>query len=231
MRLLIIEDEEDFAVALARELRDLGYAVDVALDGEEGYQLAEIYDYDLLILDLNLPGQDGLEICRRLRASQPSMLIFILTARGQIRDRINGLDIGADDYLPKPFHLGELVARLRALLRRDVRSRAPLLRSGDLTLDPKAKVAYLGTRRLGLTAKEFGILEYLMRKPGEVVSQQELLEHVWDVSANTFTNSVRVHMNALRRKLADDPEHPRYIETVINQGYRMLPLRSSEEDR
>jgi DNA-binding response OmpR family regulator len=231
MRLLIIEDEEDFAVALARGLRNHGFAVDVALDGEQGYQLAEINDYDLLVLDLSLPGLDGLEICRRLRASQPSLLIFMLTARGQIRDRINGLDMGADDYLSKPFHLGELVARLRALLRRDVRSRAPLLRSGDLTLDPRAKVACLGTRRLDLTAKEFGILEYLMRKSGEVISQQELLDHVWDFSANTFTNSVRVHINALRRKLGDDPEHPRYIETIISQGYRMLLLRSLEEDR
>ncbi len=222
MRMLIIEDEQDLASALARGLRKHQYAVDIAADGEQGYEMAQINDYDLLILDLNLPGMDGLEVCRRLRSEKPSLLILMLTARVRLNERVTGLDLGADDYLSKPFHLDELMARIRALLRRDVRTRSPLLRCGDLTLDPATIVACQGGRRLALTAKEFSILDYLVRHQGEVVSQQDLLEHVWDVSANTFTNAVRVHITSLRRKLGDDAEEPRYIETIVGKGYRMF---------
>lgn len=222
MRVLVIEDEGDLANALARGLRRQGYAVDVASDGRQGYELGQVNDYDLLVLDLNLPGMDGLDICRRLRLDKPWLLILMLTGRAQLNERITGLDLGADDYLPKPFHFDELVARIRALLRRNVRARSPLLRCGDLTLDPATLVVCQGGRRLDLTAKEFGILEYLLRRQEEVVSQQDLLEHVWDASANTFTNAVRVHIASLRRKLGDDAEEPRYIETVIGKGYRMF---------
>lgn len=222
MRLLIIEDEEDLAAALARGLRKQGYAVDIALDGEDGYELAEVNDYDLLILDLSLPGLDGLEVCRRLRAAQPALLILMLTARSLPNERVIGLDLGADDYLIKPFHFDELLARLRALLRRDIRVRNPVLRCDDLTLDPTARVVCIGGCRLELTAREFDILEYLMRHPDQVVSQQELLEHVCDITANAFTNAVRVHINSLRRKLGDDADKPRYIETVVGKGYRLF---------
>ncbi len=222
MRLLITEDETDLANALERGLSRQGYAVDVASDGETGLALAEVSDYDLLILDLNLPGIDGLEVCQRLRDSQPGLLILMLTARSQPLERVSGLDAGADDYLIKPFSFEELAARVRALLRRDLRVREPLLQSADLKLDPAGRVAWRGNHRLDLTRKELGLLEYLMRHPNEVISQEELLEHVWDAKTNLFTNTVRVHINSLRRKLVDDTSRPRYIETVVGQGYRLI---------
>jgi len=182
-----------------------------------------IYDYDLLILDLNLPDVDGLEVCRRLRASRPDLLILMLTARDQLTDKIAGLDLGADDYLTKPFHFEELVARIRALLRRDMRVREPVLHVGNLKLDPASRTAWVGRHPLELTRKEFGILEYLMHHPGEAVSQEELIEHVWGEDVNLFSSSVRVHIYSLRRKLGDDTKYPRYIETVVGEGYRLLP--------
>jgi len=219
MRMLIIEDEADLASLLAQGLRREGYAVDIATDGNEGYEYATVNDYDLLILDLNLPGMNGLEICRRLRTSHPHLLILMLTARDRPGDKIAGLDLGADDYIVKPFDLGELSARIRALLRRDVRVRSPLLECGDIKLDPASKTAWFGKRRLQLTRKEFALLEYLMRHPGEVISQEELLEHVWDSEADPFSNRVRVHLHSLRQKLGDHGTG--YIETVVGQGYRI----------
>ncbi len=229
MRLLLVEDEIDIASALAAGLRRQGYAVDIAEDGHQALELAGVTDYDLLILDLNLPNMDGLEVCRRLRASCPSLLILMLTARSQPQERVIGLDTGADDYLVKPFHFAELVARLRALLRRDVRTRTPLLEYQDIKLDPVTRTVWQANRRLELTNKEFGILEYLLRHQEEIVSQETLLEHVWDMQANPLTNTVRVHMNSLRRKLGDVAETPRYIETVIGQGYRLHTRQPVEE--
>ena len=222
MRILIVEDELDLANALARGLRQQGYAVDIAVTGEEGWEKGEVNEYDLAILDLNLPEMDGLEVCRRLRDSKPELLILMLTARSRLEDKVTGLDLGADDYLVKPFHFEELTARIRALLRRDLRVRAPILKAGDLTLDPASRTAWQGKRRLELTTKEFAILEYLMRHSVEVVSQEELIEHVWGEEVNMFTSSVRVHIHSLRRALGDSAEHPRYIETVVGQGYRLL---------
>lgn len=222
MRLLIIEDESALAQAIAKGLRRQGFAVDVATEGETGQQLAEENEYDLLILDLNLPGVDGLEICRHLRATTPDLLILILTARDRLADKVAGLDHGADDYLVKPFHFEELSARIRALLRRDLRSREPIQQVGDIKLDTAGQVVWQGDRRLELTRKEYGVLAYLLRQAGEIVSQEELLEHVWDAAANPFTQTVRVHINSLRQKLGDDAQQPRYIETIIGQGYRFL---------
>lgn len=222
MRILIVEDELDLANALARGLRQQGYAVDIAVTGEEGWEKGEVNEYDLAILDLNLPEMDGLEVCRRLRDSKPELLILMLTARSRLEDKVTGLDLGADDYLVKPFHFEELTARIRALLRRDLRVRAPILKAGDLTLDPASRTAWQGKRRLELTTKEFAILEYLMRHSVEVVSQEELVEHVWGEEVNMFTSSVWVHIHSLRRALGDSAEHPRYIETVVGQGYRLL---------
>ena len=230
MRLLVIEDEPDLAEGLARGLRQQGYAVDVAYDGLQGWDLAITNEYDLLILDLNLPEMDGLEVCRRVRANRPALLILMLTARSGPDERVAGLDLGADDYLVKPFHFAELVARIRALLRRDMRARTPLLQYRDLKLDPLARVAWLGKRRLELTGKEFSILEYLMRHLGEVVSQEALLEHVWDMQANPLTNTVRVHINSLRRKFEDMAETPCYIETCIGHGYRLGTANNLEEN-
>lgn len=226
MRLLIIEDEEDLGTALARGLRHEGYAVDWIGDGLDGWQLADTTPYDILILDLNLPSMDGLEICQRLRATRPELLIVMLTARDQPNQRIHGLDYGADDYIVKPFHFGELVARLRALLRRDMRSRAPMLKYVDLTADPAARVAWRAEQRLELTTKEFAILEYMLRHLTEIVSQEDLIEHVWDMDVNPFTTTVRAHMTTLRRKLGS----PDLIETVVGQGYRIgVPLRMIDQ--
>ncbi len=226
MRILIVEDEGDLANALARGLRQEGYAVDIAADGEKGWELGEIYEYDLVILDLNLPKLDGLEVCQRFRSSKPEMLILMLTARSRLEDRVVGLDIGADDYLVKPFHFEELAARIRALFRRDFRMREPILEVGDLRLDPASRIAWQKKQRLSLTKKEFAILEYLMRHAGEVVSQEELIEHVWNEDVNLFTASVRVHIHSLRRKLGDNPDSPRYIETITGAGYRLIVLEA-----
>ncbi len=220
MRILVVEDEVDLAKALARGLKQEGYAVDTALSGEEGWIKGEIHAYDLIILDLNLPDIDGLEVCRRLRESKPELLILMLTARERLEDRVTGLDWGADDYLVKPFYFEELLARIRALLRRDLRARQPVLQAGDLILDPATRLAWKGKQPLVLTAKEFAILEYLMRHPGEVVLQEDIIEHVWGEDVNLFTSSVRVHIHSLRRKLGDDAKQPRYIETVFGDtGY------------
>ncbi|HQJ11188.1 MAG TPA: response regulator transcription factor [Anaerolineae bacterium] len=227
MRILIIEDERDLANALARGLRQEGYAVDIATNGMEGLELGEIYEYDLVVLDLNLPKLDGLEVCQRFRSNKPELLILILTARSRLEDRVMGLDQGADDYLVKPFHFEELAARIRALLRRDLRVREPILEVGDLRLDPARRIAWQKKQPLSLTKKEFAILEYLMRHAGEVVSQEELIEHVWNEDVNLFTASVRVHVHSLRRKLGDNPDSPHYIETITGSGYRLIALEES----
>ena len=222
MRILIIDDEVDFAQALSRGLKNQGYAVDVAKDGKEGWELGTVNPYDLVILDLNLPLIDGLEVCHLLRHQRPDLLILILTARDQIRDRVVGLDMGADDYLVKPFHFDELTARVRALLRRDLRVREPILRVGDLQIDPAARIAWKGKRRLDLTAKEFSILEYLARHKGEIVTSEQLIEHTWgEDEIDPFSGSVRVHIHSLRQKLGDKSDTTRYIETIIGQGYRL----------
>jgi two-component system, OmpR family, response regulator len=221
MRLLVVDDSPDIATLLLLAFHMDGYAVDTAAGGEQALELAAINDYDVAILDLGLPDLDGLEVCRRLRAERPGLLILILTARVEVEQRVAGLDAGADDYLTKPFHYEELCARVRALLRRDIRARESLLQCADLTLDPAARTAHQGERRLDLTRKEFGILEYLLRRRGEVVSQEDLLEHIWNAQVNPFTNTVRVHVNALRRKLGDTAAAPRYIETVVGAGYRL----------
>lgn len=222
MRIIVVEDDPDVAAPLKADLNREGYAVDLAPDGEEASRLAAIHSYDLAILDLNLPGMDGLETLRHLRASQPHLPVLVLTSRSSLDDRVLGLDLGADDYLTKPFHLREVSARIRSLLRRHELVKEPILRCGELALDPAARRAWLGRDPLRFTRKEFSLLEYLMRHHGEVISQERLLEHVWGNEAAPFTNVVRVHVNSLRRKLNDDPAIPRHIETVIGNGYRVV---------
>lgn len=232
IRILIIEDEQDLLNALAKGLRLQGYAVDTAEDGQSGIELVTANEYDLLILDLNLPAMDGLEVCRKLRAFLPQLLIIMLTARSQPNDKIIGLDQGADDYIVKPFHFEELLARIRALFRRDMRGRDPHLRYGELLMDTNAKVVWLGMKRIELTRKEYGVLEYLLRRPIETISAERLLEHVWDMNADPFSSTVRVHINSLRKKLKDTTNNV-YIETVIGEGYRLgkptLPNANMEE--
>ncbi|MDQ0115873.1 response regulator transcription factor [Paenibacillus harenae] len=220
IRILIIEDEQDLLKALAKGLRLQGYAIDTAEDGLSGIELVTVNEYDLLILDLNLPAMDGLEVCRKVRALLPQLLIVMLTARSQPNDKIFGLDQGADDYMVKPFHFEELLARIRALFRRDMRGRDPHLRHGELLMDTTAKIVWRGTKRVELTRKEYGILEYLLRRPNETISAELLLEHVWDMNADPFSSTVRVHINSLRKKLRDAKNNV-YIETVIGEGYRL----------
>ena len=218
MRILITEDEKDLADALARGLRQQGYAADIASDGEEAMMMTEVNNYDLIILDLNLPKIDGVEVCQRIRAAGSPVGILMLTARSSLDDRVNGLDQGADDYLVKPFHFPELLARVRAILRREGETRDPILRIGDLVLDPNPIKGYYRGSEIVFTTKEFAILEYLMRNAGRVISQEELLEHVWNEDANMFTQTVKVHIKNIRSKLntagAGD-----LISTVKGRGY------------
>jgi DNA-binding response OmpR family regulator len=205
MRLLVIEDAPDIASLLKLAFQMDGYAVDAALSAEEGLAFAAVHAYDVLILDLNLPDGDGLELCRQLRGEHPHLLMIMLTARTSRAAIVAGLDAGADDYLTKPFDYQEL---------------QPVLECGDLRLDPAAGSLWQAGRRVALPRKQFRILEYFLRHQGEVVSQETLLEHVWNAEANPFTNTVRVHINALRRALGDTAGQPRYLQTVVGVGYR-----------
>jgi DNA-binding response OmpR family regulator len=223
VRILVVDDEVDLAEAIGRGLRREGYAVDLAFDGEDAIDKAEVNAYDLICLDITMPGIDGIEVCAKLRAhftDGPGPRVLMLTARDSIDERIHGLDAGADDYLLKPFAFGELAARVRSLLRRDAGRGTAVLRVGPLELDTARHVAHRSGRELDLTAKEFALLRYFMARPGEVLSQEELLEHVWDEHADPFTNTVRVTVGTLRRKVTIDDEEP-LLETVIGRGYRL----------
>jgi DNA-binding response OmpR family regulator len=228
MRLLLVEDEKDLAGALRVGLERAGYAVDVAGDAADAYERLAVNAYDLMLLDINLPDTDGFTVCRALRrgevevAGGPGLRMLMLTARGALRDRIRGLDEGADDYLVKPFALAELLARVRALLRRDNGGGSgAVLSVGPLTLDAARHLAARDDAPLRLTLKEFGVLQYLMTRPGEVVSAEELLDHVWDENADPFTETVRVTVGTLRRKLGPAPDGAPLIETVVGRGYRL----------
>jgi len=217
MRILIAEDEPRLADALARGLRRDGWAVDVAHDGAAALRRAQVVDYDAVVLDRDLPEVHGDDVCRALVAAQRPPRILMLTAAAQVADRVAGLDIGADDYLVKPFAFEEVVARLRALQRRPEVAHAPVLRRGDIVLDPARREVTRADREIALSPKEFGVLEVLMRAEGAVVSPETLLERVWDEHTDPFTNTVRVTVMNLRRKLGDPP----LVETVIGTGYRL----------
>jgi DNA-binding response OmpR family regulator len=222
MRLLVVEDEEDLAEAVRLGLVRAGYAVDVAGDAAQAYDRLTVNAYDLMLLDINLPDANGFDVCRAIRRGEvpvesgTDLRVLMLTARGALQDRVRGLDEGADDYLVKPFALAELLARVRALLRRDSGGATAVLRYGPIELDAARHAASRAGTALPLTPKEFGVLEYLMTRPGHVVSAEELLEHVWDENADPFTQTVRVTVGTLRRKLGGDA-----IETVVGRGYRL----------
>ncbi|HEX9258729.1 MAG TPA: response regulator transcription factor [Acidimicrobiales bacterium] len=222
MRILVVEDEPDLALAVAAGLRRDGYAVDVAGGRAEALARTSLTPYDLVCLDLNLPDGDGLDVCRALTAEVERPKVLMLTARGSVEDRIVGLDGGADDYLVKPFSLAELAARVRALLRRDSPASGAVLRAGGLELDAATHtVRHLGVP-VTLTAKEFALLRWFLLHPNVVHSAERLLEHVWDEHADPFTNTVRVTISNLRRKLADAAGGTQPIETLPGRGYRLV---------
>ena len=217
MRILIAEDEPRLADALARGLRRGGWAVDVALDGAAALRRASLVDYDPVVLDRDLPQVHGDEVCRTLIATPHPPRILMLTAAAEVSDRVEGLDLGADDYLVKPFAFEEVLARLRALGRRPERPHSPVLERGGVRLDPARRRVDRDGEEVALSPKEFGVLEVLLRADGAVVSPEELLERVWDEHTDPFTNTVRVTVMNLRRKLGE----PALVETVIGTGYRL----------
>jgi two-component system OmpR family response regulator len=220
MRVLVVEDEERMAALLRRALEEEGYAVDVARDGPEGLWMATENPYGAVVLDVMLPGFDGFDLCRRLRQAEIWAPVLMLTARDEVGDRVRGLDAGADDYLVKPFSLLELAARLRALARRDDRSRPVLLTVGDIKLDPASKRAWRADHELELSPKEFALLELFLRNPGMVLSRSQIIDAVWDFAYDGTSNVVDQYVTYLRRKV-DRPFGRDDIETVRGMGYRL----------
>lgn len=220
MRLLIIEDEKELCDTIAKSLHQSGYETDTCYDGEEALSILSSERYDLVILDLNLPGADGMTILKTLRKEDEETKVLILSARSQIADKVEGLDAGANDYLEKPFHLQELAARVRSLTRRSFIQNDICLTFGDIRFDTRSRVASVHDTPVSLTRKENGILEYLLLHQGRPVSQEELIEHVWDSSVDAFSNSIRVHISSLRKKLKAalgyDP-----IRNKIGEGYQI----------
>jgi two-component system OmpR family response regulator len=220
VRILVIEDEVKLAGLLRRGLTEEGLSVDVARNGDDGLWMARATDYDAIVLDVMLPGTDGLEVCRQLREAGRWAPVLMLTARDGVEDRVSGLDAGADDYLTKPFSFAELLARLRALARRPPLERPTVLEVGDLCLDPATRQVWRGEAEIDLSAKEFALLETLMRRPGQVLSRFQLLEHCWDYGYENRSNVVDVYVRYLREKI-DRPFGRDSIETVRGAGYRL----------
>ena len=220
MRVLLIEDDVTIARLLKEGLEDESYAVDVVNDGSEGYRTAVADDYDVIILDIMLPGMNGYEVCRALRNDGNKTPILMLTARDTERDIVEGLDTGADDYLAKPFSFDVLLARIRALLRRPNEKLEEIIQVGDLKLDPSSKRVTRASQEISLTAKEYGVLEYLMRNKGKVLSKEQIISHVWDFDADVLPNNVELFIMFLRRKI-DKPFKSKLIHTVSGFGYKL----------
>jgi len=220
MKILVVEDEPKLNKGLVQGLQNRGYAVDFSFDGEEGEQMARMNEYDVLILDIMLPKRDGLQVCEHLRTLGNRTPILFLTARDSVEDKIMGLDLGADDYLVKPFSFEELVARIRTLLRRLPFSRSDILTLSGLCLDTRSQKLTIDGKSIRLTLHEYGLLEYLLRHPGEVITREDLLTHVWDRFFDSFSNVVDVHLKNLRKKLPKT--YAKRIETVWGKGYRLV---------
>lgn len=220
MRILVAEDDTGLSTFVKKGLEAEHYAVDVAREGDEAQYMAERFEYDLLLLDLTLPRVDGLKVLQHVRTAKPSLPVLVLTGRTRVEDRVKGLDLGADDYLIKPFSFTELSARVRALLRRGARSTASISRVADLEIDRVERVVRRAGRRIELTAKEFGLLDYLVRNMGHTVTRAMIVEHVWNLSFDSMTNVVDVYINYLRKKV-DEGFDPRLIHTVRGVGYRL----------
>ena len=221
MRILVVEDNRRLNYSLKMSLLDDSYAVDVAFDGQEGQDFAELTPYDAIILDVMLPLKDGLEVCRELRRQRINTPIIMLTARDAVEDRIQGLDSGADDYLVKPFAMGELRARLRALLRREAPSKGSQIIIGDLSIDPATHRVERSGRSIQLTAKEYALLEYFARHPDQIITREMAENHIWNYDFNGASNVVDVYVRRLRRKI-DDPFETKLFETVRGVGYRLI---------
>jgi two-component system, OmpR family, response regulator len=220
MRVLVVEDEVKMGSLLRRGLQEDGHAADVARSADDALWMAAAVDYDAIVLDVMLPGRDGFEVCRELRERGVWAPVLMLTARTAVEDRISGLDAGADDYLPKPFAFGELLARLRALVRRGAPERPPVLEAGGLRLDPSTHQVWRGVTEIELSTKEFALLETFMRRPGQVLSRYQLLEHAWDIGYENKSNLVDVYVRYLREKV-DRPFGVASLETVRGAGYRL----------
>jgi len=220
MRLLIVEDDKKVGAFLERGLKEENYAVDVCRNGADALYLSQVNPYDVIILDIMLPGKDGFSVCRELRDSGVLTPIIMLTAKDTLDDKVQGLTVGADDYLTKPFSFEELLARIRALLRRSQDYKTKALRIGDLEMDPVRRLVIRGGQKIMLTGKEYALLEYLMRNQGRVLSQSMIIEHVWDMDYEGASNIVNVYINHLRRKI--DKDHPvKLIKTVRGHGYQI----------
>ena len=220
VRVLVVEDERKIAGFVRQGLEEQGFGVEVCADGHDAYSLATTRTYDVIVLDIMLPGRDGLSVLRSLRARGSAVPVILLTARAEPDERVEGLNLGADDYLTKPFDIAELVARIHAVARRASGEKLTLLQSGDLTMDLITREVRRGGRSVELTAREFGLLEQLLRSPGRVYTRTQLLEHVWGYNFDPETNLVDVNIRRLRRKLDDDAASP-LIETVRGVGYRV----------
>jgi DNA-binding response OmpR family regulator len=226
-RILVIEDERDIAELVRLHLDDLGFAVTISCDGNAGLRMASSSTWDLVILDLRLPGLDGLEICRRLRQNARSVPILMLTSKSSELDRVVGLEVGADDYVTKPFSVLELIARIKAILRRAELARKPIMeeeravRTGCLTIDPATRGATVHGKPIDLTAREFDLLLHFATHPGRVFRRLELLDSVWGYGHDGYEHTVNSHINRLRAKIESDPSHPELIETVWGVGYKM----------
>ena len=220
VRILLVEDEPAAAQMLAKGLREQTYAVDLAADGEAALYQASINDYDLILLDVNLPGKDGLEVCRELRANGLTVPVLMLTARDAVQDRVAGLDTGADDYLTKPYAFHELLARVRAILRRGPALSSDTIAVADLVIDQKARSVRRGGSVIQLTAKEYALLEYLARRADEVVGRADIAEHVWDENFDPFSNLIEVYIQRLRRKI-DDNHSQKLLRTRRGEGYML----------
>jgi len=221
MRILVVEDERRIARAIKQGLEQEAYAIDVCYTGDDGYHTARADEYDLIIMDVMMPGMDGYEVTKKLRAENVHTPILLLTAKGQSRDVVTGLDSGADDYLAKPFSFEVLVARVRALLRRPQETAAQILRVGDLTLDPGKKEVIRAGQVIALSTKEYALLEYMMRNQERVLSKNNLMSHVWDFDADILPNTVEVFINYLRAKIDKPFKGPAVIQTVRGFGYRI----------
>lgn len=230
MKILVVEDEELLAKGIAKGLKKSGYAVDCACDGEEALEMWGLNGYDLMILDLNLPKKDGMEVLEEIRSKDQELRVLILSARNSLEDKITGLDAGSNDYLTKPFEFAELEARIRSLLRREFRQRDVLLKCKELELDTAAKRVCVENQEINLTKKEYALLEYLIMHKGKTISAEEFMEHVWDSDVDLFSNTFKYHIHSLKKKL-EAAGAAGYITTLRGQGYRMAEPEGEKDGR